>query len=38
MTELSIERGKLEAEAAKAETEWLTALDAYESAVKEAVS
>ncbi|OYW81952.1 MAG: glycosyl transferase family 1, partial [Hyphomonas sp. 32-62-5] len=37
MTELSIERGKLEAEATKAETEWLTALDAYEAAVKEAV-
>jgi ATP-binding cassette subfamily F protein 3 len=38
ITELSVERGKLEAEAAKAETEWLSALDAYESAVKEAVN
>ena len=38
ITELSVERGKLESDAAKAETEWLAALDAYESAVQEATA
>lgn len=38
ITELSVERGKLEAEAAKVETEWLAALDAYENAVQEATA
>ena len=33
ITELSVERGKLEAAAAKAEREWIAALEAYEAAV-----
>ncbi|MFN7055581.1 ABC-F family ATP-binding cassette domain-containing protein [Hyphomonas sp.] len=38
MTELSIERGKLEAEAAKAEEAWLMALEEYEAALKESAA
>lgn len=38
MTDLSIERGKLEAEAAKAEEAWLMALEEYEAALKEAAA
>jgi ATP-binding cassette subfamily F protein 3 len=33
ITELSVERGRLEAAAAKAEREWIAALEAYEAAV-----
>lgn len=33
ITELSVERGRLEADAAKAEREWIAALEAYEAAV-----
>ena len=38
ITDLSVERGKLEAEAAKAEEAWLAALEEYEAALKEAAS
>ena len=38
ITELSVERGKLEAEAAKSEEAWLAALEEYEAALSEAAS